>query len=276
MELLGIFNKDGCNGLLKLRNQQSLDKYAKLAGKLRGVFVDVGFEAVKNNTSLNLFDYVHYIDAVSRVLRTKVYYVVPDSHDLTFHLNNMTIWDDLARMGKVKVSGEPVAVIHYYWDAMSGKIMRDEHGNKLNVRLWYRLMLMRYKDHFGNVVVGIPARVLTLSWNSGNPVKLQCKFHPDRCVRYIEKAIIELSNDFTHFHLLGINRREWRWLTRQLRGGSLGRLNVIISADTDNYRLASSNKLRRVDYGKGLFMVPNDDIACEWFKVWVMGGAHGV
>jgi hypothetical protein len=269
MELLGIFNRDACGGLLKLRNQQRLVRYAKLAGGLRGVFIDIGFEAVRNNSSVNIFDYIHYIDMVGRALRTRVYYVVPDSHDLAVHLNNVTVWYDLARTGKAKVAGDPVVVIHYYWNVTSEKIIGGERG-EFDAKAWYRLMLMRYLDRFGNVVIGIPVRVLTLSWNNGEPIKIQCKTHPDKCIKYIEKAIIELSNyGFTHFHLLGINRKEWRWLTSQVRGGSLGSLNVIISADTDNYRLAVKNELRRRDYGKGLYMVQSDGDACVWFNEWV-------
>ncbi len=264
MQFLGLFNKDGCSGWLKLRYPERIRgnitwirrQYDDMYYMLFGVLVDVGLSTAAAGEDINMYDYIHYIDMVSRAFpNALVYYVVPDSHDAKQHFDYATALLDIAIHRKVKPLGIPVLVLHYYVD------FKDV----------YRMFLMRYKDVFGRVVVGIPARVLTALWRGGNPLKFQCRVKASQCIRYIENTIMELHRyGFRDFHVLGINRKEYKWLVDALnKDDGIGGLGIGVTADTDNYRLAVSNKLRVRDYGKGKYMIHDEKESCKWFEEWV-------
>ena len=251
-QFLGLFNKDGCGGFLKLRYPERIVRRLML----HSVFIDVGLSTAKNNEEVNVFDYMNYISMASKEYpNAGIYYVVPDSHDVRQHFGYATALLDIAIHRKVKPSGIPILVLHYYQD----------------FKTIYKLFLMRFKDVFNKVIVGIPARILTASWRGGNPLKIQCRVKADACIRYIEHVMTELFNaGFRDFHILGINRKEYRWLINSLeRSDGVSRLDINVTADTDNYRLAANNKLRVRDYGKGKYMISNESEACKWFEEWI-------
>lgn len=266
MQFLGIFNKDGCDGWLKLRYPERVRNivpirrmYDDMYYMLFGVLIDVGLNTAMNGSSINLYDYIHYINTVGSAFKNAViYYVVPDSHDIKKHFDYATAILDLATRKKVKPPGLPILVLHYYED----------------YKTTYKLFLMRYKDVFGNVIIGLPARVLTARHHNGNTLKIPCRFKPNQCIRYIENTIMELHRDgFRHYHVLGINRRVYRWLVDALeKNDGIGGLGINVTADTDNYRLAVSQKLRVRDYGRGKYMVHDDRYACVWFNEWLKVG----
>ncbi len=264
MLFLGIFNKDGCGGWLKLRYPEHIreniawvrKRYDDAYYMLFGVLIDVGFNTAINESSINLYDYIHYIDVISRTFTNAlIYYIVPDSHNPRQHINYATALLDLVRQKGIKPLGVPVLVMHYFVD------FKDV----------YRLFLTTYKRVFGKVVAGIPGRVLTASWRGGNPLKIQCHRKPAMCIRYIENTIMELHKyGFTDYHILGINRKVYKWLVDALnKGDGVGQLNISIMGDSDNYRLAVSQRLRVRDYGKGKYMLHDDRYACDWFEEWL-------
>jgi hypothetical protein len=212
-----------------------------------GVFADIGVKAAQNGGwgAAQLRRYASYLLKLRDLYKAPVLAVVPD----TF-LNapkNIALAREFL---KVVSSNRPrwggvrlLIVLH----VLSGHVSE------------YSDVVLSYRESGLDVGIAIPSKVSDV-----REPAIACKEDPRACAERVVWAVNSIGLPNTHVHLLGVRKQTLRALLAWGYTPS--------SADTDAYRLVSSNELRRSCLGDGRYMI--DETKCTpeaWLREWLRG-----
>ncbi len=237
-----IFNRDCVFGHCKVVYPQ-----LRLPAKPMGVFADIGFGAAQSGGwgAAQLRRYAAYIATLRGLYKAPVLAVVPD------------VFGDAAR--NIALAREFLGVINKSLGSFRGVrflIVLHRLGGHVSE---YADVIAKYRESGLDVGIAIPSKVSDV-----REPAIACKEDPRACAERIIWAVNSIGLPNIHVHLLGVRKQTLRAL---LAWGY-----VPSSADTDVYRLVSSNELRRSCLGDGRYMIdPNRCSPETWLREWLKG-----
>ncbi len=239
-----MFIPDSCTG-----NVVVVYPSRRIVRDARRLLIDIGFSRARGNSDdVDIYDYINYVTLMAKENNVSdIMAVIPDSWDYNKYVMNLVRFRKII---KQRVSQ----------DSIVGKIRWLIVTHYGNVDAFINQYIAYYQSLRDIITLGfgIPLRKMTVMVYH-KPRTVTCAKKPTICetvARYVIKKIRN-ADENAYIHGLGIRKK------------LLSLLNIIDSADTASYRLAVNSELRKRDYGKGMYMIGENDDACEWFNAWL-------
>jgi len=212
----------------------------------KSVFIDIGLKAAQGGTP-PLRSYASYIIRLSKLYNAPMLAVVPDafgdaSKNIALAKEFLRIINSRFREKQIKF----LIVLHRL----------DGHVDE------YRELVIRYLNYV-DTGIAIPSKESDVK----EPT-IKCRDEPRACAQRIVWTVNQVATGVLsgiHVHILGALKPVLASLIKDYN-------YVPSSFDTDAYRLASNDKLRRECLGDGRYMIDENKCPPEkWAKEWLKG-----